>query len=181
VATVEMLSAGPRQNSSGSAAEAAWLKVAGRFLPGAVACVLQALHDRCARGDNPLGMSAPDARDLVLQTLLLEAISCAEMALCVYDDDGRYAAVNERACAILGYTRDELLGHDVGDFTDGGIDRSVLTSDRRREGVRVVRRKDGSTVPVAYVVVPTTVGGLPYFVAVWWVLEPADERVAGAA
>jgi PAS domain S-box-containing protein len=125
-------------------------------------------------------MTADDnARSLVLQTLLLEAIQQAGMAIVVYDEEGRYVTVNERACEILGYTREELLAHDVGDFTDG-IDRSRLMTTSRREGVRLVRRRDGSTVPVAFVVVPTTVGKLPYFVAAWWTLDDDDPRVASA-
>ena len=83
-----------------------------------------------------------DPREIVQQTLLLEAIESARIAICVYDDEGRYVTVNDRACSILGYTREELLEHDVGDFTAGGIDRTVLLSDEHREGVRTVIRKD---------------------------------------
>lgn len=120
-----------------------------------------------------------EAQSLVLRTLLLEAIEAAHMAICVYDEKGRYVTVNDCACSILGYTREELLKHDVADFTEGGIDRTVLMSNEWREGVRVVTRKDGSEVPVAFVVSPTRVGHLPYFVAVWWTLDPDDPRAAG--
>jgi PAS domain S-box-containing protein len=126
-------------------------------------------------------VSSLDARGLVLETLLLEAIETAQMAICVYDEEGRYVTVNDCACKILGYTRDELLVHDVGHFTEGGIDRKVLLSNEHREGVRLVTRKDGSTVPCAFVVSPTRVGHLPYFVAVWWTLDDDDPRAANAA
>ncbi len=125
-------------------------------------------------------MPSYDAREAVLETLLMEAIESARMAICVYDEEGRYVTVNACACTILGYTRDELLAHDVADFTEGGIDREVLLSDDHREGVRIVKRKDGSTVPCAFVVTPTRVAGLPYFVAVWWVLDADDARAAHA-
>jgi PAS domain S-box-containing protein len=125
-------------------------------------------------------VSTFDARGAVLETLLLEAIESARMAICVYDEEGRYVTVNDRACAILGYTREELLAHDVGDFTKGGIDRRVLLSDEHREGVRLVTRKDGSTVPCAFVVTPARVANLPYFVAVWWTLDDDDPRAASA-
>lgn len=121
-----------------------------------------------------------DAPGLVLQTLLLEAIDSAEMAICVYDETGRYVTVNEWACKVLGYSRQELLAHDVGQFTSGGIDRRVLKSLERREGVRLVTRKDGTKVPCAFVVTPTRVGHLPYFVAVWWTLDDDDPRAAEA-
>jgi PAS domain S-box-containing protein len=125
-------------------------------------------------------MTSFDARDAVLNTLLLEAVDQAQMAICVYDEEGRYVTVNECACEILGYTREELLMHDVADFTNGGIDRKVLASDDHREGVRVVNRRDGSVVPCAFVVTPTRVAGLPYFVAVWWPLDDDDPRAADA-
>jgi PAS domain S-box-containing protein len=125
--------------------------------------------------------SSDAARGLVLQTLLLEAIESARMAICVYDEEGRYVTVNECACKILGYSREELLTHDVGDFTAGGIDRRVLLKDEHREGVRLVTRRDGSTVPCAFVVTPAQVANLPYFVAVWWTLDDDDPRITGRA
>jgi PAS domain S-box-containing protein len=125
-------------------------------------------------------MASIDAQGLVLGTLLMEAIESAQMAVCVYDERGRYVTVNECACKILGQTREELLAHDVGDFTEGGIDRQVLFSNEHREGVRLVKRKDGSTVPCGFIVTPTRVGHLPYFVAVWWTLDDDDPRAAAA-
>ena len=127
------------------------------------------------------GVSDWSPKDLVLQTLLQEAFESAQLAVSVYDDEGRYVTVNECACSILGYSRDELLGHDVGDFTDGGVDRRALLARDRREGVRLVHRKDGLAVPVAFVVAPATVSGLPYFISVWWELDADDPRAADAA
>ena len=126
-------------------------------------------------------MDQPTERDLVLQTLLIEGIERAEVAVSVYDDDGRYVAVNQCACQLLGYSRDEILAHDVSDFTKGGIDRKVLLSPRRREGVRLVERKDGSTFPAAFVVVPTRISSLPYYLALWWELADDDPRAADAS
>ena len=125
-------------------------------------------------------MRSLDTRGLVLETLLMEAIEAAAMAICVYDEQGRYVTVNDCACKVLGYSREELLAHDVADFTAGGIDRSVLQRSEHREGVRLITRKDGSTVPCAFVVTPTRVGHLPYFIAVWWTLDESDPRAADA-
>jgi hypothetical protein len=50
-----------------------------------------------------------------------------------------------------------------------------------REGVRLVARSDGTRVPVAYVVAPATLAGLPYFVGVWWQLAADDPRAASAS
>lgn len=126
-------------------------------------------------------MTSFDARGAVLETLLLDAIESARMAICVYDEEGRYVTVNDCACKILGFTREELLQHDVADFTEGGIDRAVLLTNEHREGVRLVRRKDGSAVPCAFVVTPARVADLPYFVAVWWTLDEDDPRAASAS
>jgi PAS domain S-box-containing protein len=118
--------------------------------------------------------------DLLHEALLGEAAESAFFAITVYDDDGRMVAVNRRAAELLGYPREELLVYDVGDFTEGGIERSRLQSQDMREGVRLVRRKDGSRVPVAFVVAPAKLSGLPYFVAVWWQLREDDPRASTA-
>jgi PAS domain S-box-containing protein len=118
--------------------------------------------------------------EIVHATLIGEAGDCAALAVSVYDDQGRMVAVNEHAAELLGYTREELLARDVGAYTDGGIDRSLLRTEKRREGVRLVHRKDGSAIPVAFVVAATRVSQLPYFVAVWWELAPDDPRATEA-
>jgi PAS domain S-box-containing protein len=123
---------------------------------------------------------AARAHEAVLSTLLVEASEHATVAIFVYDDDGRYVAVNKCAAELLGYERDELLNHDIGDFTEGGIDRTVLLKPERREGVRLVKRKDGTRIPVAYVVTPTRVASLPYYFAVAWQLRSDDPRAATA-
>src|SRR3954451_4151514 len=118
----------------------------------------------------------PDQPDLVHEALLGTAADCAGVGISVYDDTGRMVAVNRQSAELLGYSRNELLKHDVGDFTNGGIDRNVLRSPRLREGVRLVNRSDGTTVPVAFVVAPTTVAGLPYYVSVSWEIPADDPR-----
>ena len=129
-------------------------------------------------------MSPPDrvpTPDLLHQALLGEAADSSSLGVSVYDDDGRIVALNKRAAELLGYSREEILAHDVADFTEGGIDRSVLQRSSLREGVRLVHRKDGTTVPAAFVVGTANLAGLPYFFAVWWELAPDDPRAAGAS
>jgi PAS domain S-box-containing protein len=113
-------------------------------------------------------------------SLLGEAADCAEVGIAIYDDDGRYVAVNAKGCELLGQTRDELLTHDVADFTEGGIDRSVLKSPHRREGVRLVRRNDGHSFPVAFVVTPTKIANIAFYLSMFWELAVDDPRAAGA-
>lgn len=114
------------------------------------------------------------------QTLIGEAGECAQAAVSVYDDDGRFVALNKKAEELLGRPRDELIDRDVASFTAGGIDRTVLLRPEIREGVRLVERPDGTTVPVAFVVAPTRVAGLDFFVAIWWELSRDDPRAAQA-
>ena len=114
--------------------------------------------------------------EIVHATLIGEAGDCASFGVSVYDDDGHIVAVNEHAATMLGYTRDELLARDVGGFTAGGIDRAALRGKDLREGVRLVQRKDGTAIPVAFIVSPTRISQLPYIVAVSWELAPDDPR-----
>lgn len=119
--------------------------------------------------------------DVVLQSLLGDGAEHAEIGLFIYDDDGKYVAINRYAADLLGYDRSELLAHDVGDFTKGGIDREVLLRRERREGVRIVNRKDGSRETVAFVVTPTQVGSFWFYLAIVWELADDDPRASGAS
>jgi PAS domain S-box-containing protein len=118
--------------------------------------------------------------DIVLASLLGEGAEHAEVGLFIYDDDGKYVAINRYGAELLGYERGELLEHDVGDFTAGGLDRNVLLRLERREGVRIVQRKDGSERTVAFIVTPTQVGGFWFYLAVVWELAADDPRAATA-
>ena len=118
--------------------------------------------------------------DIVLASLLGDGAEHAEIGLFIYDDDGKYVAINRYGAELLGYERSELLAHDVGDFTAGGIDRDVLLRLEQREGVRVVKRKDGSRKTVAFVVTPTQVGSFWFYLAVVWELADDDPRSAAA-
>lgn len=119
--------------------------------------------------------------NVVLQALIGEAAECAAVGISVYDDDGRFVAVNEHAAELLGYNREELLTGDVADFTEGGIDRTVLFKAEIREGVRLIHRKDGTAVPVAFVVAPTRVANIGFFISVFWELPDDDPRSREAA
>ena len=127
-------------------------------------------------------MTQSDYPPALRAALLGEAAECATLVgVSVYDDEGRFVAVNARAAEILGYDRAEVVTRDVADFTPPGIDRSVLLRPELREGVRAVQRKDGASVPVAFVVTPTRVGAIDFYVAFFWELDPADPRAEGAS
>ena len=125
-------------------------------------------------------MARDDLPDLILGSLLADALEGAKLGVFVYDEEGRYIAVNRAAAELLGYPRDELLRRDVGDFTPAGMDRSVLQVSARREGVRRLKRRDGTEVVAAFVVVPARVSSLAYHLAIVWQLEPDDPRALDA-
>ena len=126
-----------------------------------------------------MGDRTPSA-EAIHQALIGEAGECAALGVSVYDEDGRFVALNQQAAAMLGYSRDELLTRDVAEFTAGGIDRRVLQRSDLREGVRLVRRRDGISIPTAFVVAPTRVANLDFFVAIWWEIPADDPRAVGA-
>lgn len=72
------------------------------------------------------------------------------------DDKGRYVAVNEAACQLLGYSREELLQLSVWDLTpdphevEGLILWKEFIEVGAQAGVYWLARKDGSLVEVAY-------------------------------
>jgi PAS domain S-box-containing protein len=73
----------------------------------------------------------------------------------IHDRDGRLRAVNEAACASLGYSREELLGLSVTDIeTSVTPDRLQALCDRIKAETRPFnlngwhRRKDGERIPV---------------------------------
>jgi len=74
----------------------------------------------------------------------------ASDAIFTHDMDGRLVDVNERACAILGYSREELLRLTVAQFPPEEV-RAICQNLRPGE-FKIVpgqhRRKDGTTFPV---------------------------------
>jgi PAS domain S-box-containing protein len=75
----------------------------------------------------------------------------ASDAIFVADDHGRLTEVNERACELLGYSRDELLHKhamdllSIGDVAQLPIDVHDLRQGRTMLVERPVRRKDGTS------------------------------------
>jgi PAS domain S-box-containing protein len=110
---------------------------------------------------------------LVQEALLGEAAESARAAVFVCDETLRYVAVNAEACRLAGRERDELLRLRVDDLVLrppaqllGAAQR--VADGQVRGGTSTLRRGDGSTLPVQYVSVPTTVAGLPYVLSVVW-------------
>ena len=104
--------------------------------------------------------SAQIANPLVQASLLGEAVDAADIAILVSDEDGRCIAVNQGACDLLGYTRDDLLELQVRDFAPevdpGECFRAVYASGRT-DGVIDALLGDGNRLAVRHVSTPTRV------------------------
>jgi PAS domain S-box-containing protein len=111
--------------------------------------------------------------DLIMNaTLVGEAWVNAETAMLVVDETGHYVATNRRAWELTGYSHTELTrlraGRDLaGDEASARI-YAALERDRRMQGRKLVKRKDGELVRCRYWGIRTTIGKLPYFILLLW-------------
>ena len=112
------------------------------------------------------------AEPLIQASLLGEAIDHGPVAVFVADDDLRYIAVNEFACTLLGYTREELLDLTVAEVARDGRtgEHADFVSPGTRDGRASLVRKDGTEVEIAYRASETTVAGMRFYVAIGWPL-----------
>jgi PAS domain S-box-containing protein len=111
------------------------------------------------------------AEPLIQASLLGEAIDHGPVAVFVADDDLRYIAVNEFACSLLGYSREEVLGLRITDVAEGPhaeAEYADFVAHRARDGESRLVRKDGSVVTLAYRASETTVAGMRFYVAIGW-------------
>ena len=118
-----------------------------------------------------MGVSEP----LIQASLLGEAIENGPVAVLVADEHGRYVAVNQAACVLLGYSREELLTMgltDVARYAEAPVEWAEMELQGSHTGISEVTRKDGSTVDFAYVAGATVVAGMPVFVSVGTAASP---------
>jgi PAS domain S-box-containing protein len=107
------------------------------------------------------------AEPLIQASLLGEAIDHGPVAVFVADDDLRYIAVNEFACSLLGYSREELLGLAATDVAAGSEMGDVVGHGTREGEARLVT-KDGTVIPIAYRTSDTIVAGMRFYVVIAW-------------
>ena len=114
-----------------------------------------------------MGVSQP----LIQTSLLGEAVDCGPALIFVADEDMRFVAVNRRACDVLGYTREELLGLRVPDVVpdpDVAARYAEFVAHRWHEGVSTLRKKDGSMLAYRCRASETQVAGLTFYIGIGW-------------
>jgi PAS domain S-box-containing protein len=112
-------------------------------------------------------VSGSDAEGVLHSTLLGDALSNAEVAALIADDEGRYISANAKASELTGYSRAELTrfrsGELAGDEQSARIYAGIATG-RKLRGRKLVRRKDGETVSCRYWAIRTRVSRLPFYI-----------------
>jgi PAS domain S-box-containing protein len=112
-----------------------------------------------------MGVSEP----LIQASLLGEAIEHGPVAVFVADEHGKYVAVNQAACLMLGYTREELLElrvADVARYSEAGEEWTEMQKTGAHAGTSRLTCKDGTAVEFSYTAGATVVAGMPVFVSV---------------
>ena len=111
-----------------------------------------------------------DAHALIHGALIGEALEDGPVAVLVFDENGRYLAVNRYACKLLGYDRAELLQRRIGELS---VRERAVAVDFYLEAIRTgraatteVRCKDGSTIRLRFRATATRVAGMPVFVGI---------------
>lgn len=117
---------------------------------------------------SPSGKSDPQLQ----RALLGEALDTAELAVFVFEDAEHYVAVNDAACVLSGYTREELLELPLRRLA-ADPERTLrnlqrVASGERTAGSARMRRKDGTVIDVQYRASRATIAGMPFLVAVYW-------------
>lgn len=113
-----------------------------------------------AHRDRPSKSGSQIANSLIQASLLGEAVDGADLAILVSDEEGHCIAVNQQACALLGYTREELLLLELPEFvpaTDPHACYREVQEHGRSEGVTDAVRSDGSPLALRYWSTPTRV------------------------
>jgi len=105
--------------------------------------------------------------DEPVQTMLLgDAAEHAQLAMLVWNAERRYVAVNDRACELLGVTREQLLANPVGSTNRSPEAQSAI--DDVLEHVPARGRITVRGVDLDWLVVSTTIAGLEHVLGLFW-------------
>jgi PAS domain S-box-containing protein len=123
-------------------------------------------------------MASTGVPEVVHDTLLAEAWQNAHVAAVVFDEGRTYLTANRTYLELVGYSRDEIAalraGANILADEEGRLAYLELITRRQHlDGSAPLRRKDGEVFMADYVIVPTLVSRMPFFMALMW---PTDER-----
>jgi PAS domain S-box-containing protein len=102
----------------------------------------------------------------VQMMLLGDAAEHAEAAIIVWNAERRYVAVNDKACELLGVTREELLDRPVGSTNRSPEAQSAIDAVLEHAPAKGTIAVQGAEVE--WVVFPTTIAGLEHVVGIFW-------------
>lgn len=108
--------------------------------------------------------------EVVQLALLGEAVDSLDgVAVFVWNEERRYVAVNDEACELVGRSRQQILGMEVGEMSP---DRATPLLEHARHspiavGSSVIHRPDGD-VEIEWVTAHSVVANLPYMVSFCW-------------
>jgi PAS domain S-box-containing protein len=109
-------------------------------------------------------------KGLVQQLIIGEAVAAGGYVVLVADDQMNFIAASDGACALLGYTREELVALTVPDIVVERRQAKSLYAEFVRDGLQggeiTLRCKDGTPVEASYEASETAVAGQPYYVSV---------------
>jgi PAS domain S-box-containing protein len=111
----------------------------------------------------------PSPETLIQVGLLGEAIDQGPVGVLVADENMRYIAANQFACALIGYTRAELLDLRVTDVAPAPNSPEQYTEMIRKgylTGTTELKHADGKAISARYVASKTTVAGMELYVSV---------------
>jgi PAS domain-containing protein len=107
------------------------------------------------------------AHTLFQQTLLGDAAEHAEIGILVWNEERRYVAVNTYACKLLGVSREQVLGSQVGDQNPTAAAREAIES-ALHELPAFGRTPLANGITVDWITVASDVAGLPHIVGLMW-------------
>lgn len=116
-----------------------------------------------------------DIEPLIHATLIGDAVASAPYVVLVADENMNYLAVSDGACALLGYSRADLLRKMVADIveeSDADLRYRRMIGERSQRGRIGLRASDGRVIKAIYEAHETRVAKLPYYVSV---LIPVDD------
>jgi PAS domain S-box-containing protein len=120
----------------------------------------------------PVQTADNSARALIDTVLVGEALEHGPVAVFVFDEEGRYLAVNGMACRLLGYERDDLLSRRIGELSaqspDEAVQSYLAAMEAGAEATTEVRHAEGTIVRLHFRAAAAKVAGMPVFVGVAW-------------